>query len=295
MLCLLAGFNWKKQESATAGGTPVPLRTVQPPPLPDSMNFAGERVPLQRRDVREQLDREVLYNYYTPSQILYILKQIPRYFPLIEERLRANGVPDDMKYLCIAESALQQAISKAGAVGFWQFMAGTAPAYGLEVNAYVDERYHIEKSTDAACSYLKRAYAQFGSWTAAAASYNCGTAGYQSQAGFQRKMNYYDLNLPEETNRYIFRILTFKYFVTRAADLGFLVPQAETYPALAVKQVPVDHGIANLADYALQQGITYRTLRQYNPWLRGRSLPAKKGKTYILHLPAGTPPEQLAE
>ncbi|MDF2193250.1 lytic transglycosylase domain-containing protein [Paraflavitalea sp. CAU 1676] len=287
--CLLAAFKEQKQQEqplAAAGPAATTKPVFQPPPLPDSMKFAGESVPLYRRDIREQLDREVLYNYYQPNNILYIIKLTNRYFPLIEQRLKANGVPADMKYLCVAESNLQQLISKAGAVGFWQFMSDTAPGYGLEVNAYVDERYHVERSTDAACAYLKRAYDMFGSWTAAAASYNCGMAGYHNQAQFQRKMNYYDLNLPEETNRYIFRILTFKYFLSQAAALGFVVPEGEGYPVLPIRRMEIQDGISNLADFALQQGITYKTLRQYNPWIRGRSLPARKGKTYVIHLPA---------
>lgn len=288
VLIALLAFNWKEEDKPAvmtpATATPV---QYQPPPLPDSLTFAGEPVPLHRQDIREQLDREVLYNYYLPNNILYIIKLTSRYFPLIEERLRANGIPDDMKYLCVAESNLQQLISKAGAVGFWQFMPGTAPSYGLEVNAFVDERYHIEKSTDAACSYLKAAYKKFGSWTAAAASYNCGQGGYDSQARFQRSRNYYDLMLPEETNRYIFRILTFKYFITQAGRLGFIVPPAEAYPVLQVKRLSITEGIPNLTDFALRQGISYKTLKRYNPWLRGRSLPARKGKTYIIHLPVG--------
>lgn len=288
MFISLLGFNWKnnRENAVAAQAANVTRTTYQPPPLPDTLQFAGEAVPLERADIREQLDREVLFNYYLPNNILYIIKLAHRYFPMLEERLQANGVPDDMKYLCVAESNLQQAVSRVGAAGFWQFMPGTAPGYGLEVNAFVDERYHIEKATDAACQYLKAAYAQFGSWTAAAASYNCGQGGFQSQATFQRTRNYYDLMLPEETNRYVFRILTFKYFITQAESLGFLVPPGEAYPVLAVKKHPVTENIPNLAAFALEQGTTYKTLKMYNPWLRGRSLPAKKGKTYILHLPA---------
>jgi membrane-bound lytic murein transglycosylase D len=285
----LFAFNWKKDKAdkpSSFATTGKPL-SYQPPPLPDSLHFAGEQVPLHRQDIREQLDREVLYNYYLPNNILYIIKLTGRYFPLIEERLRAHGVPDDMKYLCVAESNLQQLVSRVGAAGFWQFMPGTAPAYGLEVNDLVDERYHIEKSTDAACAYLKRAYQQFGSWTAAAASYNCGMGAYRDHSRFQRSDNYYDLMLPEETNRYLFRILTFKYFITRAPQLGFMVSPEETYPVLKVKRVPVADHISSLADFAIKQGISYKTLKQYNPWLRGRSLPVKKNKTYIVYLPAG--------
>ncbi len=132
------------------------------PALPAAMSFAGEEVPLQREEIREQLDREFIINCYNPGNILYILKLSKRYFPIIEDRLKANGVPDDFKYLCVAESSLQNAISKAGAVGFWQFMSSTSPGYNLEVNKEVDERYNIIKSTDGACKYLKLAYSKFG-------------------------------------------------------------------------------------------------------------------------------------
>lgn len=286
----LLAFNREKEAGDRPAGPDAAGVTAfrySPPPVPDTFSFAGEAVPLERPEIREQWDREVLYNYYQPHSILYIIKLTSRYFPMIEERLRANGVPADMKYLCVAESNLQNAVSRVGASGFWQFMPGTAPAYGLEVNAHVDERYHVEKSTDAACQYLKRAYAQFGSWTAAAASYNCGQGGYNAQAVFQRSRNYYDLVLPEETNRYIFRILTFKYFLTQAETLGFIVPDEETYPVRPVKSVRVTAPIANLAEFAAGHGINYKLLKLYNPWLRGRSLPARKGKTYVIHLPAG--------
>lgn len=290
LTCLtLLAFTWKddKGQFKSPGQVAASVTAVkyQPPPLPDSLTFAGEPVPLHRQDIREQLDREVLHNYYIPGNILYIIKLTSRYFPLIEERLRANGIPDDMKYLCIAESNLQQLVSRVGAAGFWQFMPGTAPGYGLEVNSFVDERYHIRKSTDAACLYLKNAYSKFGSWTAAAASYNCGQGGYDSQAQFQRTRNYYDLMLPEETNRYIFRILTFKYFITHATELGFVVPETSAYQEMPVRSITVKQTISNLADFAISQGSTYKTLKRYNPWLRGRSLPVKNGKTYIIHLP----------
>src|SRR6478672_3898040 len=183
----------------------------QAPALPEQMAFAGEKVPLERWDVKERFDRELLLDYYNPANVLFIIKMSNRYFPIISQRLKAAGVPYDFKYLCMAESnLLVTARSRSGAVGFWQFMDGTAPGYGLRVNREIDDRHDIERSTDAACRYLKQAYAQFGSWTAAAASYNCGKGGYSSQAGFQGTTNYYDLYLADETGRYIFRILTFK-------------------------------------------------------------------------------------
>lgn len=194
----------------------------QPPALPETMSFAGEPVPLDRWDVQERLDRELLFNYYSPANVLFLKKLSNRYFPAISERLQANGVPDDFKYLCVAESnLLSGATSRSGAKGFWQFMDVTAPGYGLTSNEQVDERSDVIKSTDAACKYLKAAYQKFGSWTAAAASYNCGMGGYNGQATFQQTTNYYDLLLPEETNRYIFRILTFKHLLENSEKLGF--------------------------------------------------------------------------
>ncbi|MBD0333432.1 MAG: lytic transglycosylase domain-containing protein, partial [Chitinophagaceae bacterium] len=172
------------------------------PKLPEKISFAGEPVPLERWDVRERLDREVLFNYYNVANILYMLKLATRYFPVISEKLQFNGVPDDFKYLCIAESNLQSgAISRSGAVGYWQFMSYTAPGYNLEISSQVDDRHNIEKSSDAACQYIKMAYNKFGSWTAAAAAYNCGQGGYNTAATFQQTTNYYDLQLSEETNR----------------------------------------------------------------------------------------------
>src|SRR6478672_9755784 len=150
--------------------------------LPENYQLFGERVPLEQQEVKERFDRELLINTYLQGSNLYIVKLSTRWLPMIAEKLKAANVPEDFKYLCVAESALQNLISKAGATGFWQFMGGTAPFYGLEVNAYVDERYHPLKSTDAAIIYLKQAYAKFGNWTAAAASYNCGMGGYNSRA-----------------------------------------------------------------------------------------------------------------
>ncbi len=260
--------------------------TWQPPRLPDQMDFAGEAVPLDRWEVREEMDRQLLYNYYAHSNILYILKLANRYFPLIQERLKANGVPDDFKYLCIAESNLQNAISKAGAVGFWQFMSYTAPGYNLEINKDVDFRYDVIRATDAACAYLKTAYAKFGTWTGAAASYNCGQGGYQSHATFQKTMNYYDLMLPEETNRYIFRILTFKYLISNANRLGYVTEPGDLYQPLLTRTVDITASIPNLADFAIKNGITYKRLKLLNPWLRSRALMVKPGKTYQIKLPA---------
>lgn len=256
------------------------------PQLPQQLSFAGEEVPLDRWDVKERLDKELLINAYSQANILYLLKLSNRYFPVISERLKANGVPDDFKYLCIAESNLQSgAVSRSGAVGFWQFMNYTAPGYGLETNALVDERMDVTKSTDAACKYLKQAYEKFGNWTAAAASYNCGQGGYNSQASFQRTTNYYDLQLPEETNRYVYRILAFKHILEHPDLFDFKMSDAEKYTGIPFRTVTVSSSISNLADWAIENGTTYKMLRLMNPWIRGKSLPVSGGKSYDIKLP----------
>jgi len=254
------------------------------PQTPKTMNFAGERVPLERWDVKEQLERELLYNYYNQYATLYILRLAPRYFPVIEPILKANGIPSDFKYLCIAESALRNQTSSAGAVGFWQFMPGTAPSYGLEINGEVDERYDIKKSTIAACKYFSQAYAKFGSWTAAAASYNMGQGGYNAQTVFQQNDNYYDLQLPDETMRYVHRILAFKLLIGAAESFGYIMPATDSYKPVKTRKITITSSIPDLAKFAIDNGSNYRMLKQLNPWLRDRKLTVKN-KYYEIELP----------
>ena len=255
------------------------------PELPKTMEFAGEKVPLDRWEVRERLDRDVLINYYAHGSMLYIMKLAGRVFPVIEARLKANGVPDDFKYLCVAESSLMTPTSAAGATGYWQFMKDTAPRYGLEISDEVDERYNLEKSTDAFCTYIKEAYNKFGNWTAAAASFNCGVGGYNRQVTFQGSSNYYDLALPEETNRYVFRILSFKYLISNAVKLGYILQEGDTYRPLKTRELKVDTSINNLAEWTVANGSTYKMLKLLNPWLRDRTLTVKPGKSYVIALP----------
>ncbi|WP_207496405.1 lytic transglycosylase domain-containing protein [Aridibaculum aurantiacum] len=268
----------EKTEAAAA-------KAITPPKVPKQMTLFGEKVPLERQEIREAFDRELIYNYYNEGHILYILKLADRYFPQIEATLKAHGVPDDFKYLCVAESNLQNLVSRVGASGFWQFMKETAPGYNLEVNENTDERYHVEKSTEAACKYLKAAYAKFGNWTAAAASYNCGMGGYNGAATFQRTMNYYDLLLPEETNKYIFRILAFKQILGNANSLGFQLSKDDLYGQFPTKTVTVNGSISNLVQWAADRGTNYKMVKKLNPWIRGRTLVAKPGKTYEIKLP----------
>ena len=287
---IIMGIASKKIDPAT---TPVeiseegrPQYHWHPPHVPRAIDFCGEEVPLDKWEVREKLDREVLVNTYLHGTQLYILKLSGRYFPIIEERLKANGVPDDLKYVCVAESALQQnAWSGVGAASFWQFMKDTGPRYGLEVNDEVDERFNVVKATDAACKYFKEAKEKFGTWTAAAASYNCGMAGFAKQADFQQASNYYDLIFPEETNRYVFRILAFKYILTNPRKFGLIVEDGEQYRPLKSKTVTVDQTIENLTEFAIANGTSYKMLKIYNPWLRAHKLTVKPGKSYEISLP----------
>lgn len=288
---LLGQFGFSSNEPASskdsaAETVPDNRPVFRSPALPLNLDFCGEAVPLDRWDVRERLDREILFNSYYASNILYTLKLANRYFPVISERLKANGIPDDFKYLAIAESNLvATAISRSGATSFWQFLDKTAPEYGLTVNKEIDLRYDIEKSTDAACKYFKQAYSKFGSWTAAAASYNCGQTGYGNRAEFQRTQQYYDLHLPEETNRYIFRILAFKYLMENAGALGYQLEDNEKYPVIPYKTVTVDSTIPDLAEFAIRQGTSYKILKLMNPWIKDKSLTVSSNRQYTLKVP----------
>jgi hypothetical protein len=262
------------------------LLRVTAPPLPDSFVLFNERVPLEIWDVRERLDKEILINTYLQGTSLYILKLYTRWMPMIEEELRANNIPEDFKYLCVAESALQNLISKAGATGFWQFMYSSAPSYGLEVNSEVDERYNPQKSTTAACKYFKQAYEKFGSWTAAAASYNCGMGGYNSAATKQGSTDYYKLLLPAETMQYLFRVMALKYILEDPQRSGFVIDSDDRYYPLQLKKVAVDQPIPDLVTFATENNTNYKTLKLLNPWLRGTKLTNKYRKSYTLLVPA---------
>jgi membrane-bound lytic murein transglycosylase D len=290
-ILIVGGLAFRKSDSATADNatTQQDVRLKYKwyaPELPNSISFAGEPAPLDKWEVRERLDREMDINYYLHGSLMYILKLTTRYFPVIEDRLKANGIPDDFKYVCVAESSLQQAsVSNTGAASYWQFMKDTGPHYGLEINDEVDERYNIKKATDAACKYFKEAHDKFGNWTAAAASYNCGQGGYSSQMQFQGTANFYDMGFPEETARYIFRILALKYLITNAKLYGYIVEATDEYKPIKTKTVTVDTSVSNLADFAKANGSNYKMLKLLNPWLRAHSLKVKAGKSYAVEFP----------
>lgn len=253
--------------------------------LPKELDFAGERVPLEIPDVYERLDREFLVNTYWQSNGLLLIKRSNKYFPIIEPILKRNGVPDDFKYLALIESGLLDVVSPSGASGFWQFMKAAAIEHGLEVNNNVDERYHLEKATQAACDYLKKAKQSTGSWTMAAAAYNAGIAGMNNQATAQQTSNYYDLWLNTETSRYVFRILAVKEIMKNPKKYGFNFEKRHLYNEVPTFNVKIETSIENLADFAKQHNITYKELKIHNSWLRDRKLENKSGKTYYIKIP----------
>jgi len=254
--------------------------------IPDKVLFAGEEIPLKQFDVRESLDRELLSNAYFHSQSIRYIKLAPRYFPVIEPILKERGIPDDFKYLAVAESGFNpRAASPAGAVGFWQFLKGTGQQYGLEVNNEIDERYHIEKSTVAACKFLRDAYNKYGNWTLAAASYNVGMARVQSQQTRQKMTEYYDLLFVEETQRYVFRIAALKLIMENPEQYNFVVKEDEKYPIIKTREVEINGPVKNFADFAIEQGINYKLLKDFNPWLRDDKLTNAAGKKYTVKIP----------
>lgn len=253
--------------------------------LPTKMEFCGERVPLEITDVRERLDRELIVNKNLHSATSLIIKRANRYFSEIEPILKKNGIPDDFKYLCVIESALTNATSSAGAKGFWQFMPETAKEYSLEISSTVDERYHVIKATEAACTYLKKAYSKFGNWTLVAAAYNRGMAGIDRQLTAQGVSDYYDLYLNEETSRYVFRILALKEIMLNTDKYGYVFPNEELYKPIKTKKINVTTNIENLHTWALEQGINYKILKLHNPWLIDTTLNIPLGKTYDIEVP----------
>ncbi len=246
--------------------------------------FAGERVPLEDPEVRERLDRELLINTNWHSNTLLYMKLANRYFPEIEKILAANNVPTDFKYLALIESGFRLDASPAGAVGFWQFIKSTAPKYGMEINEQVDERYNTDISTQGACIYLKEAKDKLGSWTMAAASYNCGLAGAMERIKDQKENNYYNLYLNPETSRYVFRILALKIIFSNPKKAGFIVQPDELYQPYTYKTVDVDTSIGSIADFAAQFGLKYKHIKLLNPWLRDARLTNKEHKKYQLKI-----------
>ncbi len=253
-------------------------------PIPEELNFAGEPVPVDNFDILERFDRELLVNTYWQSQTLLFFKRANRWFPVIEPILAEQGVPDDFKYLALIESGLMNVISPANAAGYWQILPATGRELGLEVNTEIDERYHVEKSTIAACKFLKDAYKRYNSWTLAAAAYNMGRSGLNRQLTNQKMGSYYDLWLNDETSRYVFRILAIKTIFENPKGHGFNFREQDLYLPLEYYTVTVNSAINDLVEFAHSHQITYKELRTLNPWLRRTSLPNRSGKEYEIKI-----------
>ncbi|QZE13332.1 lytic transglycosylase domain-containing protein [Halosquirtibacter laminarini] len=263
---------------------PVPV--VKSMPIPSVVLFANDTLPLDRNYVVESLDRELLVNSYWQSSTLILLKKSKRYFSIIEPILKKNHIPDDFKYLAVAESGLSEvAVSPSGAKGLWQIMSGTAKDYGLTVNTSVDERYHIEKSTEAACKYLQHAYDKFKNWSLVAASYNAGKRGITKQMDLQGAKTYYDMLLNPETARYVYRIIAFKLIFENPSKYNFILNREDYYPPFQTYQVTLNHSIKNFSTFAKDRGISYKELKYYNPWLRKPYLKNSKHRSYTILLP----------
>ena len=253
--------------------------------LPEKINFSDEQTPIEIPDIKERLDKELLVNTYWQSNMLILIKRANKWFPLIESILKEEGIPEDFKYLAVIESGLENVRSPKGAKGFWQLMPSTAKEYGLEVNSNVDERYHIEKSTRVACKYLLKAKERFGSWTLAAASYNIGMYGMDRLLEKQQANNYYDLLLNKETSRYIFRILAVKEIMANPLKYGFIFETSDLYKTVPIRKIGWDKPISNIAIFAKDQGINYKIIKIFNPWLIQNYLNNKSRKYYEIYIP----------
>ena len=253
--------------------------------IPEDLNFAGEVVPQEDPEILERIDREFLVNTYWQSNAVLLMKRANKFFPVIEPILAKNGIPEDFKYLAVAESGLQNVVSPAGATGFWQIMKATGREYGLEVNSNVDERYHLEKATQVACNYLNKWKEKFGSWTLTAAAYNAGPAGIQKYMDIQKVDDYYDLLLGQETGRYVFRIMAIKEILSQPEKYGFQLQKEDLYEQIPTFTVEIDEPVADWAAFAETYEINYKILKRHNPWLREPHLNNASRKKYTIKIP----------
>lgn len=280
----------------------VPQRNIRPevpqmlsfsatPRFVHEMQIFGQTVDLSRYDLHERFEREITGMCYTHNATILTIKRANRIFPQIVPILEEEGVPEDLKYLCCIESSLNpRALSPAKAAGLWQFMATTAKEMGLQVDEEVDERYHTEKATRAACKFFKNAYKKFGDWNNVAASYNGGQAGLSNKLNIQGETLALDLLLPEETSRYMFRIMAMKEIMSNPYHYGFVLYRDQLYRPIATEEITVSSSIADLTKWAKEHGYSYYHLKEFNPWLRANKLTVRSGKTYTILLPK---PEEM--
>ena len=287
VFALCSSSNGSNQGSELTGDkNPQVLSMTKSIDIPNSVNFAGEKIDLDRYDMRERFDREINSFTYFHATTLMLIKRANRYFPIIEPILKKNNIPDDIKYLAVIESNLDtRAVSPARAAGLWQFIASTGKEHGLEVSGEVDERFHIEKATEAACKYLQRAYNKYGDWASVALSYNAGQGRISGELDKQQADEGLDLWLVEETTRYYFRMLAIKQIFENPQKYGFIINAKQLYKPMSYTEVIVDTTVADLASFAKEQGVTYAQLKDANVWLRDRKLTVSGGKSYVLKVP----------
>lgn len=264
--------------------TPLPL--TQSPHIPKQITFANETVDLTPIHRYEGIDRELTAFTFGHSTTLLILKRANRYFPIIDPILKANHIPEDFKYLAAIESYLNpRALSPVKAAGLWQLMPATASEYGLEISEEVDERYSVKKSTEAACKYLRKAYNQYGSWIAAAVSYNAGMGRISSELNRQQEDSALELWLVEESLRYFYRILALKTILESPLKYGFSITANTLYKPITFQSVTIHNTINDLSTFAKEHHISYAQLKEFNSWLRGRQLTVTGNKQYTIEIP----------
>ncbi len=278
VLCLMAAEGFTAEEK-----TPAQKPYLLQFSTPRSLSFCNERVPLERDDVWERLDREMLLALGKEAQVILWMKRSRRYFPFLEEQLRQSQLPDDLKYVVVAESDFfPEALSPKEAAGFWQFIRDTGRRFGLITEDRVDERYSLPKSTAAALEYLTALNERFGKWTLALAAYNCGEARVERELAEQGVRDYVDLDLPQETEQYLFRIFAIKIILSNPAQYGFTLPESEYYRPFDVKEVTVillqPVHIRVIAEAAQT---TFKNIRELNPELRGYYVPEGSRKLRI--------------
>jgi|JI7StandDraft_1071085.scaffolds.fasta_scaffold00758_17 membrane-bound lytic murein transglycosylase D len=283
IFCLLIFVSFSSKDTSLGSFFELPQQ-IKAVNLDKKFDFAGEVVPINV-DTKERLDRELSVNAYWQSTTLLNIKMSFKYFPIVERILKEQGVPDDFKYLAIAESGLRNVTSSASAKGFWQFMKPAAMEMGLEISDEVDERLHLEKSTMAACAYVKQMYKRFGTWTNVAGAYNVGPTSFARSLAEQKETSYYDLNINEETSRYLFRIIAIKEIVKNPSDFGYYLEDEHKYQPQNLKDIKITSSIPSLTDFAHENGLTYRMLKFYNPWLISSKLTVSPGKEYTIKVP----------
>ncbi|RFC55521.1 lytic transglycosylase domain-containing protein [Brumimicrobium aurantiacum] len=261
------------------------------PKIPEQMTFAGQVISFKDLDLKERLDNELVVNNFWHSNTIMMMKRSSRWLPMMKRIFKEEGVPEDLVYISVIESGLKNVTSPRGAKGFWQFMEPTAKELGLTINHQMDERYHVEKSTRAACTYLKKSHERFDDWILAAASYNLGMFGIADNLERQGVNNFFDLSLNSETARYIFRMLAIKLVFENPNNYGFYLNEENYYPAYQTQEVVVDSTIANLYNWSIEQGITIKILRKLNPWIRGRDFIVEEGESFTFKIPENN--EQL--